>query len=261
MHMPEHIQTDCPLCGDKDKQAIKWLADCSGNNDYNPAFNPRREWWYCPDCHHVYARNYPEDLYKAVTSHVDPQYMQPNPKRFALYSDTLNNIRTFAYNEFDGSDILDVGFGAGEFLLTAHEMGCECYGVDLRCQYVNNLARLLPEAHVECGGLNAASAWMPFDVISMGDVLEHDSHPDLMLGGVNAMLRRNGILYISTPNFDSAFTRVVGEQDWMRGVCEHINWFSRKSLFETLKRTGFEPIHYSVSRHFNGCMEVIARKV
>jgi len=68
-------------------------------------------------------------------------------------------------------------------------------------------------------------------------------------------------LYISTPNFESAFARTAGDQDWMRKVCEHINWFSRKSLYATLKRTGFEPMHYAVSRHYNGCMEVIARKV
>jgi len=260
MHLPEHIQTSCPLCKNADKQVIKWLADCSGNNDYNPAFNPRREWWYCPDCHHVYARNYPEDLTAAVRSHTDSQYMQPNPGRFALYSDLFNEIG--GPQLYIGAKVLDVGFGAGEFLLTAHEMGFDCYGVDVRQEYCNRLLHLLPEAHIACGTLGDAVAWKPFSMVSLGDVLEHALDPAILLAAANAMLTGSGgILYISTPNFESAFARTAGDQDWMRKVCEHINWFSRKSLYATLKRTGFEPMHYAVSRHYNGCMEVIARKV
>lgn len=250
-HMPETFQTKCPLCGGLDTK-IKWLVDCSGANYYNPAFNPLRTWRYCPTCHHVFAGNYPQDLNAAVTGFTDPQYMFPKPQLFPMYSDILHRIGVTGVQS-----ILDVGFGAGELLLVANEMGLECWGIDIRKTYVDNLKYLLPEADLFCG-TDAMKG--PFDIVVLGDVLEHVVDPTAMVRQVHGILSDYGRLWISTPNFDSAFAVTAGDKDPMRGVCEHMQWFSRKSLHKLLREEGFEPVDYNVSKHFGGCMEVKAVK-
>ena len=47
-----------------------------------------------------------------------------------------------------------------------------------------------------------------YDVIVMGDVLEHVIEPVKVLKKVKQMLKKDGILWISTPNYNSAYARM-----------------------------------------------------
>ena len=245
MHMPETITTTCPLCGADTE--VKWRSDCSNNYDYNPNFNPVREWRYCAVCNHIHAGNYPEQLTEAIKGHIDEQYLAPDPQLYCLCSDVLNNMDC-------GEDmsILDVGFGGGEMLLVANEMGLTCVGVDIRDEYVENLRRLLPDALL---AKRLDDAFAKYDIIILGDILEHVEYTKTFLDIVMLSLADTGKLWISTPNFDSAFAKSAGVMDGMRGVCEHINWFSRESLDKLLGMVGLESISYRTSRHFQGCQE------
>lgn len=249
-YLSERLVTTCPLCDEPTE--FKWGSVCTSNADYNPNFNPSREWRYCKQCHHIHAGNIPVDLAGAITAHVDPQYMRPKPQLFPMYSDILNRLDAQA-----GQSILDVGFGAGELLLVANEMGLLCEGCDIRQEYVDNLTQIDDNMGLWCGGMCAIDL---YDIITLGDVLEHVENPLEMLEQAHDKLEDSGYLWISTPNFDSAFSVVAGNHDAMRTVCEHINWFSKQSLDMALEMVGFKPISYDVSKHFNGCMERICVK-
>ena len=257
-HMPERIVTKCPLCGSDTE--VKWTVDCSHNADYNSAFNPKRVWRYCADCHHIHAENYPEDLTAAILSHVDPEYVEPTPMFVPLCADILNEVMEYV-DAITPPTILDVGFGAGEMLMTADEMGMYCFGAEIRPEYRRLVKQLLPSTapYIE-DNIGAFVGKDTFDIIILGDVIEHVQDPVGMLKDVVSMLSRNGALWISTPNFDSAMARMAGVLDPMRGVCEHLNWFSKKSLDKMLMMVGLEPQTYRVSRHFNGCQERICVK-
>ena len=77
-----------------------------------------------------------------------------------------------------------------------------------------------------------------------------------MLEKGHSMLNKEGVIWISTPNFESAFSYIMKDKDPMWRVCEHLNYFSYASLKNTLEKIGFAIVDYS--QHYNGCMEVTA---
>ena len=99
-----------------------------------------------------------------------------------------------------------------------------------------------------------------WDVMIMGDVLEHVSDPEKALAKAESMLHDDGALWVSTPSFESAFSCLVGHDDVMRRQQFHLNYFSRESLYTLLERNYLVPVDYQISGHFNGSMEVIAIK-
>lgn len=246
----ERFIEHCPLCGKK--SVPKYHVDCRDAPDYNPNFGHVRTWKYCPDCHHMHAGELPVDLEGAVKGYIDAQYTTIKPPLFGLYSDIINGIVKYA----NIGRVLDVGFGAGELLLVCNEFGSECHGVEIRDEYRELVGGYLPDAKL-VATLGEVEDEV-YDVVFLGDVLEHVADPKGVLSQVRDKLAPCGMLWISTPNFDSAFATMAGRRDPMMKVVEHVNWFSHKSLRKLLEETGFTPFDYRVSKHFNGCMEVIA---
>ena len=239
--------TACPLCCASDVQA-KWCYPLPEAQGYNSFFNPIRLWMYCQPCHHIFARYFPEKLFLYNDS---PR--APDPAFFSYYSDILNRVK----RRTPGITLFEVGIGACECLLAAREMGFDASGIDV----IDKHAQMARDKY----GLNAQTAdfveFQPdkkFDVIIMGDVLEHVSDPVLALRKAHELINDDGALWVSTPNFDSAFSIAAGHNDAMRRQQYHLNYFSRRSFYTLLDNCGFTPVDYSISSHYNGSMEVIS---
>ena len=240
--------TDCPLCGRQGKPRWTYpLAEAAG---YNPSFNPVRLWMYCADCNHMFARHFPEKLFLHNNS---PR--NANPVFFPYYSNILYKIRQYA----PGMTLFEVGIGAGECLLSAREIGYECFGIDVISRHVEDICNkysLDAETH-DFVEYVTDKKW---DVIIMGDVLEHVSDPIQAVKKAADILTEDGALWVSTPNFESAFSYAIGHNDAMRRQQYHVNYFSRDSLYALLEAAGLVPVDYQISQHYNGSMEVIAIK-
>jgi 2-polyprenyl-3-methyl-5-hydroxy-6-metoxy-1,4-benzoquinol methylase len=241
----------CPLCGEAGK--AKW---CYSLNEYASAhvqqYNPVRVWMYCGVCHHMYAEEFPEQKIEVSKSGAVSAGRKTHTVFFKYYSEILTKIRQYTH----GGTLLEIGIGGGECALAAQEMGFDVLGIDISEGNVRQAARY---------GLNAEHAdFMDFcgdrkwDVIIMGDVLEHVSDPIAAMEKVRGSLADGGVLWLSTPNFDAAFSKVAGHGDPMRKEANHKNYFSRHSLFKLLDMFGVAPVEYSISAHYNGSMEVIA---
>jgi len=155
--------------------------------------------------------------------------------------------------------LFEVGVGASECLLAAREMGFDVYGIDVIERHVED-AKNKYGLNAETADFNEFESDRKWDVIIMGDVLEHVSDPDRALAKAESMLCDDGALWISTPSFESAYTEAVGHADVMRRQQFHLNYFSRESLYMLLGRNGLVPVDYQISGHFNGSMEVVAIK-
>ena len=241
--------TACPLCCGSDVQP-KWCYPLPEATGYNSFFNPIRLWMYCRPCHHIFARYFPEKLFLYNDS---PR--TPNLAFFSYYSNILKSIAQHS----PGMSLFEVGVGACECLLAAQEIGFDAFGIDVIDKHVQ-MAR-------DKYGLNAQTADFvefqsdkKFDVIIMGDVLEHVSDPVLAVRKAHELLNDCGALWVSTPNFDSAFSIVTGHNDAMKRQQYHLNYFSRHSFYLLLNKCGFTPVDYSISSHYNGSMEVISVK-
>jgi len=243
-------RTDCPLCAQPAKP--HWCYSMVEADGYNDFFNPIRMWMYCERCHHLFARHFPEKLFLYNNS---PR--MANPTVFPYYSRILGNIRDKGFAT--GMDLLEVGIGACECVLAAREIGYTTFGIDVIERHVTD-AKQRYGLDAETADFNDYTTDKKWDIIIMGDVLEHVSDPEQALHKACALLNDDGAVWISTPSFDSAFSMIAGHNDPMRRQVYHLNYFSRDSLYMLLERCGLAPVDYQISSHYNGSMEVTAVK-
>lgn len=155
---------------------------------------------------------------------------------------------------------LDVGFGNGSLVFTAAEWGYRPLGLDLRAASVAKLQALGFDAR--CCDILGIDEPAAFQVISLADVLEHVAFPRPALERAAYLLQQRGLLFVSTPNMDTAVWRALDAQQanpyWVE--LEHYHCFSRIRLYALLEECGFEPLHYDVSARYRCGMDVIARK-
>jgi 2-polyprenyl-3-methyl-5-hydroxy-6-metoxy-1,4-benzoquinol methylase len=127
-----------------------------------------------------------------------------------------------------GRKLLDVGCGDGQLLETAGDAGWDAMGVDLS-EAAIDLCRKR--------GLNATCMDFfsdsldeeRFDVIVMSELIEHVPEPQRFMKRAAELLRRGGILYLTTPNFGSLARRALGES-WSVVHPEHIGYFEKATL-------------------------------
>ena len=94
----------------------------------------------------------------------------------------------------------------------------------------------------------------------MGDIIEHVTDPVKALEKAKSLLEDDGILWLSTPNFESAFSKLHKFEDTMWKTSNHITYFSYQGFKDMAEKCGFSVEEYSVSRRYNGSMELILKK-
>ncbi len=253
-HNIEDIKIEkCPLCNNSSE-----LHSCYNtitNIDFIPGFNPIRKWRLCKECNHIFAENYPKNIKNILSNTAPEQHINPNIHLLPLLGNRLSEIKKFT----KGNKLLEVGTGAGELTSAAKELLFNITGIEIRSVYAKNVSDRLniPIYQTDFMDFNTNDL---FDIIILGDVLEHVPTPIKMLEKSYNLLNKEGVIWISTPNFESAFSYIMKDKDPMWRVCEHLNYFSYRSLKNILEKVGFNIIDYKFSQHYNGCMEIIAIK-
>lgn len=105
--------------------------------------------------------------------------------------------------------ILDVGCGDGRFISLFKEC-CHVYGVDIS----KNAVRLAKGSGVNAQRVDASSERLPFeseyfDLVYMGDIIEHLIDPDFAINEVARVMKPTAFLVLSTPNLASWLNRVL----------------------------------------------------
>ena len=92
-----------------------------------------------------------------------------------------------------------------------------------------------------------------FDVVTMFDVIEHLTDPKGTLEEINTLMKKDGLLVITTPNSGSLVAKILGKRwEEVRRAREHTYFFSKKTLSCMLKKTNFEILKVeSAGRYFN----------
>jgi len=249
----EHDIRHCPLCGEVGVEHA--CVNSVTNMDFIPGFHPIRTWMRCDNCHHLFANNYPVNLGELLTGSAFDFNLNQKPHLFPMYSNIMHNLRQHA----PGNRLLEVGVGAGEMTAVAKEFLFDVTGLDIRPPYAAAVSNLLgiPVYTVD---FQEFSVDEQFDVLCMGDVIEHLSDPVSALRKAHELLKPGGVLWISTPNFESSFSYYAKDADAMWRVVEHLNYFSYRSLRKILDEIGFNEIEYRVSGRYSGSMEVIGVK-
>ena len=143
-------------------------------------------------------------------------------------------------------NLLDVGCGRGDLAAAFVRRGWGASGVDPSAEACAAARKQGVDAHV--GTLASAELEdESFDAVVMRHSLEHVPDPVADLARIHRLLRPEGLLVISVPNFDSWERRRFGSAWFHLDLPRHRTHFVPDSLRLALSKSGFEVVSLEAS--------------
>jgi 2-polyprenyl-3-methyl-5-hydroxy-6-metoxy-1,4-benzoquinol methylase len=127
------------------------------------------------------------------------------------YNELLQrDIALFAVGDVRGKDILDIGCGAGMYMLTFLKMGAySASGIDIDDNLIQKGKAYMQRNNFEADMRVADCTKLPhasdsFDIVFSGDVFEHitEIQKDQCIAEIYRVLRPGGVVVIKTPNIN-----------------------------------------------------------
>jgi SAM-dependent methyltransferase len=196
----------------------------------------------CQGCGLVFLSPRPDG--KEALQFYQQDYYGENPQKFHSALEVLRLV--FAWNRmrrvgkfFPGpGKALDIGCGEGTFLRLLQKEGWECHGKELSAESASRSSRF--GISVSVGQIDVQR--LPphsFDLITLWHVLEHLPEPMKTLAIVTKLLKKGGILAVSTPNIDSLQAE-VGKSRWFHlDPPRHLYLYSPRTLEQIIGSFGF----------------------
>ncbi len=160
-------------------------------------------------------------------------------KRYDALLDTFEPYRKT-------NNIIDVGCGDGYFLEVAKKRKWNVFG-----------SEFTPEAIKVCQGKGIQMTPSPldpnhykpdfFDVITSFEVIEHINTPIQELKSFSAILRRGGIVYVTTPNFNSISRNILKAKWNIIEYPEHLSYYTKKTLMFMFHKSNFKCLEMSTT--------------
>ena len=251
----------CPICGGKGHafhNSPSYLME-----DFSDIFLPSKLWIHCDNCGNLFTKYFAK---RYLLREKEILQITPQPCDVYKCSNISVNFLHFWGNilkkmkrESSGNSLLEVGIGQGGLIAAAKEIGISVRCVEINKQVAQDIANLL-QVNITCCDFLEFPENTQYDMISMGDVIEHLSNPRKGLEKAMRLLRKNGVLWISTPNYESSYNQLHHMHTAMWLEPAHVTYFNRQGLQNLLSDVGFEIIDYNISSHYNGSMEILAKK-
>lgn len=231
--------------------------------NYTQDFLPSKLWLKCTKCENLYTQYFPFKFFERKN---ELKIIKPNLEEIlninqvsthllSNWCNILQNLKQYT----NGREILEIGIGNGALIATALEMEYKIDCIEIEMESAQKISNLLNQNIICCDFLDLPEN-KTYDIISMGDVIEHLYDPKKGLEKVYKLLKNNGILWISTPNYNSSFNMLHKTKTAMWNEPWHITYFHKKGLEFLLNNLGFKILDYRISTHYNGSMEIIANK-
>lgn len=161
-----------------------------------------------------------------------------------------------------GAKVLELGCGAGQFIraVKKNRPDLDCYGCDIS----KNAIEAARKENDGVGYELSEEKRMPyengvFDALLVFDVLEHVQDPDALLAEINRVMKDGGVFYCFVPCEGDSLSlwhwikkMVKTGHELTKKYAGHINYFSRKSLFDLFKKNNFVLARVRYSEHFLG---------
>jgi 2-polyprenyl-3-methyl-5-hydroxy-6-metoxy-1,4-benzoquinol methylase len=194
-------------------------------------------------------------------------------KRLSFISETIKS------RDMKGGKILDVGCGNGNISHYLGSLGYNVLGIDISEKAIENARKGNQFSNVEFRVLSAEQLREEgegVDAIVCSEVLEHLTEPQELLQVLNRLLVAGGILIVTVPNGKGPReTLMTRPMQWMKGKdnllwritrtvkrllgysgttiqsdadnLDHIQFFSKKSLFRLCKDADFIELNFTKS--------------
>lgn len=191
----------------------------------------------CQSCSFVFSKRIPtsEELTKHYEGYGRNDYLSPITIR--RYHELLDEFEKYRKT----NRIIDVGCGIGYFLEVAKERGWEVYGTE----YTDKAIEICENKGINMkqGVLDSTNYPVEFfDIITSFEVLEHINNPVEELASFNKILRTGGLVYFTTPNFNSLLRYRLKEYYDVITYPEHLSYYTKKTITNLFKKSGFKPL-------------------
>lgn len=218
------VPTSCPACGAAWQPASSYIA-------------------FCDSCGHRWLVTSEQERHAVETGMYTHDYAGYRPDAKFVDTATAVTATELSTRVPPPARLLDVGCGAGDFMMVAKGFGYSVEGIDIS------------EASAEIcrsRGLDARAGNFltekfsgDYDLITMWDVVEHLREPAAFLERARSLLSDKGYVFAKIPGFgdlsvglSNSWPRVAGT---FLGAPSHVQYFDRESLSRLLSRTGFQP--------------------
>ena len=192
----------------------------------------------CGSCRLVFHNEFNDEaeMREYYDEYYDGENLAFSPITDRRFGELLRSFESYRRS----NNILDVGCGSGHFLKVTIEMGWSAHGTEIASSALEQLSRL--GIHSFCGKLESANYSAEFfDVVYCSEVIEHLTDPTTLLCEIARVMRPGGLLYLTTPNFNSLSRRLLGSK-WRVIGKEHICYFTPASLSGAIREAGFRKV-------------------
>ena len=190
----------------------------------------------CDKCTFTFSKQIPskEELVDYYQNDYDrTNYFSPiTRKRYHQLLDAFEKFR-------QSNKILDLGCGYGYFLEVAKSRGWEVYGVEIAEDAVHTCKEKgINMFHGEVQYCDFQED--TFDVVISIEVIEHLVNPNIIVQTGLKMLRKDGLFYVTTPNFNSYLRYQLKENFDVIEYPNHLSYFTTKTLDRLFTENGFK---------------------
>lgn len=189
----------------------------------------------CRQCGFVFSKAIPSeaeliDHYKGYGRN---DYLSPiTVKRYGELLDILAPYRKT-------NRILDWGCGIGYFLEVAKRKGWEVYGTE----YTDEAVKICSEKGITMFQGTLDKVDLPegyFDVITSFEVIEHINNPLQEVTRMDGLLRPGGVMYHTTPNFNSLLRYYLKGEYNVIAYPEHLSYYTPQTIHRLFKAFGYQ---------------------
>ena len=224
----------CPVCSSKAHSSlfVKWGG----------------EYVQCQLCSQVYVHNLLKpnilhDLYRHSMKNILERKKQNTAESQGYWKAIYDKYVPMLSVRENNTKILDIGAGSGSFLNYIKE----------NTSFSRSCIELCTETHDYLSSLISSDGYFydvpleesnlphnKFDIVTLWGVLEHIHNPLDTLQNAATVLTKDGTILVLVPNLFSAAFRILGVATPTINPCEHINFFTPKSMDYLAKQCGLK---------------------
>jgi 2-polyprenyl-3-methyl-5-hydroxy-6-metoxy-1,4-benzoquinol methylase len=187
----------------------------------------------CKDCNFVFYKNIPssDDLNMIYSNYSREEYITEISRK--KISRELNSLlRTHKIE-----NVLDIASGECYFLDILHDINPELNLFATEHETAKN--RVISKGHTFIEGEFFPKTDIKFDLIIFTEAIEHINDVEKFLNNAYELLNQGGLIYITTPNFNSLERLIMGKKWGMVIPPEHLSYFTTSTLHKIMTKSKF----------------------
>jgi 2-polyprenyl-3-methyl-5-hydroxy-6-metoxy-1,4-benzoquinol methylase len=191
----------------------------------------------CKKCDFIFMNKIPTDteLQEHYSTYSYTEDQSINPLTLESYNELLDHFEKYRKS----NNIIDIGCGQGWFLEAAKQKGWNVFGTEYSKKAIELCIK--KGLNMKEGVINPLHYKnIEFDVVFSSEVLEHINNPISELSIIYNLLRKGGLLYLTTPNFNCYLRYQLKDKYDIISYPEHLSYYTNKTLNKVLSQTGFK---------------------